>query len=176
MSDFGQIPQYLGFGPVCAAFCQTSDRAIRCPRYLTPRIVDGKICPVDSEVQKNWHTCGVPLALRRSQEDKILLWICHVSVLHPHNCIPRIDPRYTLLGFPHTSNRSCLPQLIRGIEGWPVHYSMKWNFYHSFFVTRKVLTCNPISISGDLKMGRGTKLDVWNRNDINRLQTMSLSY
>ena len=90
MSNLGQTPQYLGFGPVWAAFCHTSDRAIRCRRYLRPRIVDGKICPVDSEVHENWHTCGVLPALRRSQEDKIWLWICHVSVLHPYNSIPRI--------------------------------------------------------------------------------------
>ena len=46
------ITGYVGFAPVCAAFCQTSDRAIRSQRYLIPRIVDGKICPVDSEVLK----------------------------------------------------------------------------------------------------------------------------
>ena len=49
-SDRNPIRLYLGLGPVCAAFCQTSDQGIRCPRYLIPRIWSGNFCQWHSEV------------------------------------------------------------------------------------------------------------------------------
>ena len=49
-SDLGPIPQYLGLGPICAAFCLTLDLGIQSPRCSTPHIGAGKFCPGHSEV------------------------------------------------------------------------------------------------------------------------------
>ena len=51
-SNRSPIRLYLGLGPVCATFCQTSDRGIRCPRYLIPRIWSVNFCQWHSEVHK----------------------------------------------------------------------------------------------------------------------------
>ena len=97
-------------GPVCAAFCQTSDRGIRCPRYWIPRIWSGNFCPF----RGTWS----PLTPARHPPP--------LARAHPFPPSPEHVPPAPCWGkcssdSVDTTDRSCLPQLLRGIRGWFVH-------------------------------------------------------